>query len=92
MEIASKRRAKVPPGIASRGGGRKSTNLTLSVALVNEARALGVNVSQAAEFGIEAAVAVQRKERWLAENIEAIESSNSYVERHGVPLSKHRNF
>jgi len=71
---------------------RKSTNLTLAVGVVAEARALGVNVSQAAEVGIAAAVARRRQERWLAENQAALESSNAFVEQHGLPLAQYRNF
>ncbi|QHI97972.1 post-segregation antitoxin CcdA [Xylophilus rhododendri] len=71
---------------------RKSTNLTLTGDLVREARALGVNISQAAETGIAAAVAQRRQEHWLAENRAALESSNAYVEQHGLALAQHRNF
>jgi antitoxin CcdA len=31
-------------------------------------------------------------EQWLAENRDALESSNAYVERHGLPLQRHRKF
>lgn len=71
---------------------RKSTNLTLAVGLVAEARELGVNISQAAEVGIAAAVARCRSERWLAENQDALESSNAFVEQQGLPLAQYRNF
>jgi antitoxin CcdA len=71
---------------------RKSTNVTLAAGLVAEARELGVNVSQAAEVGIAAAVARRRQERWLAENQDALKSSNAFVEQHGLPLAKYRNF
>jgi antitoxin CcdA len=71
---------------------RKSTNVTLTVALVDEAKALGVNLSQAAEVGVADAVARKRAEVWLAENREALESSNAYVEAQGLPLARHRNF
>lgn len=71
---------------------RKPTNLTLAVNLVLEARELGVNVSQAAEVGIAAAVAARRQQRWLEENREALESSNEFVEQHGLPLASYRNF
>lgn len=30
--------------------------------------------------------------RWIAENAEAIRSSNEYVEKHGLPLAKYRMF
>ena len=55
-----------------------------------EARELGVDVSQAAEAGIAAAVSLRRQERWLAGSQAALESSNAFVERHGLPLSRHR--
>lgn len=71
---------------------RKSTNLTLSASLVAEAQKLEVNLSQAAEMGIAAAVSRRRQEVWLAENREALESSNAYVEEHGLPLARYRNF
>lgn len=71
---------------------RKSTNVTLTVALVEEAKALGVNLSQAAEVGVADAVARKRAEAWLAENREALESSNAFVEAHGLPLAQYRNF
>jgi antitoxin CcdA len=71
---------------------RKSTNITLSAGLVAEAKALGVNVSQAAEAGVAEAVARKRAERWLADNGEALESSNSFVEERGLPLARYRNF
>lgn len=71
---------------------RKSTNVTLSVALVDEAKALGINLSQAAEVGVAGAVARKRAEVWRAENREALESSNAFVETHGLPLDRYRNF
>ena len=71
---------------------RKPINLTLAVDLVVQARALGINVSQAAEVGIAAAVARRRQERWLAENADALQSSNQFVEQHGLPLTRYRNF
>ena len=71
---------------------RKSTNVTLTVALVSEAKALGVNLSQAAEAGLQEAVASKRAALWIAENREALESSNAFVEAHGLPLAQYRNF
>ena len=71
---------------------RKATNVTLSVSLMAEAREPGVNVSQAAEVGIAAAVASRRQERWLAENQDALDSSNAFAERHGLPLALYRSF
>lgn len=71
---------------------RRATNLTLDNGLLKEAKALGINVSRSAENGIAQAVREQKKRLWLEENCAAIESSNSYVESNGLPLSKFRNF
>lgn len=71
---------------------RKSTNLSLDGALLSEAKALKVNLSRAAEEGVRRAVAQVRAENWRAENASALESSNRYVEDHGLPLERFRQF
>jgi antitoxin CcdA len=71
---------------------KRATNVSLSSALLAEARALGVNVSQACETGLEAEVRETRARAWLEANKAAIESSNRYVEEHGLPLASHRLF
>lgn len=82
--VAHRRQTEIPV--------RKSTNLTLTASLVAEARALRVNISQAAEVGIAAAVAQRRQACWLSENQEALDSSNAFVEQNGLPLAQYRNF
>lgn len=76
----------------SRSGPRKPTNLSLDRALLNEAKALGINVSRSAEAGISEAVERRRREQWLEDNSHALASSNAYVDAHGLPLSRHRQF
>ena len=71
---------------------RKPTNVSLDFALVEEAKELGVNISLAAAWGLEQAVATTRAERWLEENKAALDASNAYVEAHGLPLARHRLF
>ena len=71
---------------------KKTTSVTMAEPLLAEAKALGVNVSQAAEDGLAKAVAAKRSELWLRENHEAIQSSNEYVEKHGLPLARYRMF
>jgi antitoxin CcdA len=71
---------------------KKATNVSLAETLLAEAKELRINVSQAAESGVAKAVAEKRAELWLKENQEAIESSNAYVEKHGLPLEKYRMF
>lgn len=71
---------------------RRATNITLPTHLLTEARSLGLNVSQACEQGLVAALAARRRENWLAENGDAIQSWNEHVETHGLPLAEYRAF
>ena len=78
--------------VSDRGGMTRATNVSLNAALVEEAKALGVNISLAAASGLEQAVSRKRVERWTEENGEALVSYNEYVETHGLPLSSYRLF
>ena len=71
---------------------RKATNVSLDVALVAEAKDLGVSISQASNRGLKDAVKKARGERWLQENRAALDSYNAWVEANGLPLEKHRLF
>ncbi len=71
---------------------KRATNVSLNTALLDEAKALGINVSRACERGLERQIAEERGKRWLMENRDAIAASNDYVERHGVPLARYRRF
>lgn len=66
--------------------------MSLPENLINEAKRLSVNISQACEKGLEQEVAKTRSERWIEENREAIEFWNRYVEEHGLPLAAYRQF
>lgn len=71
---------------------RKPANLSLPVDLIDEARSLGINLSQAAASGIAAAITQHRQARWVAENQDALQSSNAFVEQNGLPLDRYRHF
>lgn len=71
---------------------KKTTSVSVAESLLAEAKALGINVSQAAEAGLAKAVSTKRAEQWIQENWDAIQSSNEYVEKHGLPLAKYRMF
>lgn len=71
---------------------RRPTNFSLNSELLQEAKSLGINISRSAEFGIAQAVREHKRQQWLQDNAEAIESSNVYAENHGLPLSKFWNF
>lgn len=71
---------------------KRATNVSLRSDLIDEARRLGINISVACEQGLEKEVAKTRAEQWLVENRAALESSNAYVEKHGLPLARYRQF
>lgn len=71
---------------------RKATNLSLDAELIRDARALGVNVSRAAEEGLRAAVSAARAKAWRTENAKALASANDWVEANGLPLAAFRQF
>lgn len=73
-------------------GPKKPTNVSLNAELVEEARALGINVSEACQTGLAAQVKKARWAKWQDENRAAIEASNEYVREHGLPLAKYRLF
>lgn len=77
--------AEVPPS-------RRATNVTLPEPLLREARALDINLSQACEQGLAAAVAERRRAAWLAENRAAMDAWNAHVEESGLPLADFRQF
>ena len=77
---------------AKHNGPRRATNVSLNQKLVEEAKALGVNLSQACERGLRDQVAETRAEKWQRENREAVIASNEYADKNGLPLARHRLF
>jgi antitoxin CcdA len=66
--------------------GRKPTNISLDVALLEAAREKGINISRASEAGLRA----ELERRWREDNAQAVEAYNAYVDEHGLPLSQFR--
>lgn len=77
MTRRPRRRAKQAPR-------RKATNLSLRTDLVRRAKVLGLNLSEVVETSLESTIVEVERARWLAENEEAIEAYNKFVEEHGV--------
>jgi antitoxin CcdA len=71
---------------------RKPTNLSLDSGLVEDAKALGINLSRACEDGLRKEISAERGRRWKEENAEAIAHWNVWVEENGLPLEKYRQF
>ena len=71
---------------------KKATNVSLTEQLLTEAKALRINISQAAEAGVAQAVAEKRAALWVKENAKAFECWNDYIEKNGLPLDQYRSF
>lgn len=71
---------------------KRATNLTIDRALLDEARGLGINLSATFEASLRDAVRARKAAQWREENRAAIQSSNDWVEKHGLPLEKYRQF
>lgn len=63
---------------------RKATNLSIDADLLEEARALGINLSRTLEERLVELVKAERIRRWQAENREAIDAYNRYIEENGI--------
>lgn len=71
---------------------RRPANLSIKARLLQEAKALDINISRAAEAGIAQAVADEKARLWKVENRATLEAWNDYVERNGLPLARQRQF
>jgi len=70
----------------------RKASVSVDAALLSDARDLDIDVSRVAEKGLAAAVKAERERRWRLENAEAIRAENEYIEKHGLPLAKYRQF
>jgi antitoxin CcdA len=84
MNIATKHSSPTPA--------KRAINTTMSADTIADAKALGINVSQACERGLVEEIRETRNARWRAENREAIEAWNEWVEANGLPLGEYRQF
>ncbi|MEM1021621.1 MAG: type II toxin-antitoxin system CcdA family antitoxin [Sphingomonadales bacterium] len=66
---------------------RRRVNLSISTDVMEQAKALSLNASKAAEAGIESAIRKAKEEAWRDENKDAIAKHNARVERDGMLLT-----
>lgn len=72
---------------------KKPTNLSINSDLLNKARELNiVNLSAVLEQALAERVRERQRERWLAENRDAIAAYNEHVDQHGVFSDGQRSF
>ena len=66
---------------------RRPATFTIRPELIEQAKALKLNASRAAEAGLEAAIRDAKGKAWLAENADAIRAHNERVAASGVLIT-----
>ena len=81
-----------PRALGSRPPAKKATNLSLSVDVLNAAKALGLNVSQVCDRLLRDVVRREQERRWRQEHADFISAYNATIEAEGLPLDEWRSF
>ncbi|MEO6154711.1 MAG: type II toxin-antitoxin system CcdA family antitoxin [Thermomonas sp.] len=63
---------------------KRAANLSVNAELLDQAKALDINLSATLERALETEVRVRKRDLWLAENREAIADYNDWVAENGV--------
>jgi len=71
---------------------KKAVNLSIDKRLLERARLLKLNLSQALETGLADAIRQEESAEWLRKNRAALEAYNEHVEKHGVFSDGLRSF
>jgi antitoxin CcdA len=71
---------------------KKATNLSIDHDLLDRARRLKLNLSQAVESGLLEAIRRHERAQWLEKNRAALEAYNDHVEKQGVFSDGLRSF
>lgn len=71
---------------------KKATNISLSLDVYNEAKLLGINISQACERFLREEVRAEKERRWAQDHAQFIAAYNRTVETEGLALEQWRSF
>ena len=71
---------------------KRPTNVSIRSDLIEEARALDINLSQEFESHLAEVIRRRRAEQWLRDNREALEAYNRHIERDGLWSDGLRSF
>lgn len=69
-----------------------ASTIPVSQRLATQARNLKLDLTRAAEDGLDRAIRAERERLWRLENADAIRAANTYVEKNGLPFAKFRQF
>jgi antitoxin CcdA len=69
---------------------KRAVNLFVDSELLDEAKRLGINVSETLEGRLRNIVRAEQQKRWLEENRDAFASINAFIDSHGLLASRLR--
>ena len=71
---------------------KRAANLSISSDVLNDAKALGINVSQVCDAYLRQVVQAEQALRWRSEHAAFIAAYNHDLDAHGLPLDEWRSF
>ncbi|MDD2809783.1 type II toxin-antitoxin system CcdA family antitoxin [Rhodoferax sp.] len=71
---------------------KKAINLSLSVDVLDAAKALELNISQECDTYLRERVAQEQRHRWRSDHADFIAAYNATIETEGLPLDQWRTF
>lgn len=71
---------------------KRPVNLSLDAELVEAAKDLKINVSEACQRGLSEELRRVREAKWLEENLPAMRAWNDWIEKNGMPYDEYRQY
>ena len=72
--------------------GKRPTNLSLSIDVLEAAKALDLNISQVCDTYLRELVRREQERRWGQEHADFVSAYNATIEAEGLPLDEWRSF
>ncbi len=72
--------------------GKRPTNLSLSIDVLEAAKALDLNISQVCDTYLRELVRQEQERRWRQEHADFVSAYNATIEAEGLPLDAWRSF
>ena len=79
-------------GGKAKRGSKRAVNLSIDTEILRAAKEQGLNLSQILEDELRKRTKEAREEKWRAENREAIEAHNRFIQEHGIFGEEFRNW
>lgn len=66
------------------GGSKRAANLRIDSGLLDQAKAMQLNLSAIFERALHTELRQRQREQWLSQNADALDAYNAHVREHGV--------